>query len=79
MMKVYTDNVGHLFSYFSHKTKVISEKFFYLYEHESERKKMSVNAQKCFYENFESSVVNKQMEEYLISICDKYSAQETRC
>ena len=56
-----------------------SEKFFYLYEHESERKKMSVNAQKCFYENFESSVVNKQMEEYLISICDKYSAQETRC
>ena len=52
------------------------DKILYLYGHEDERKHMSENAQKCFYEKFESSVVNKQMEEYLTSIRDMFVAQE---
>ena len=48
------------------------EKILCFYNDEELRKRMGDNGLSCFYEMFESKVVNKQFEEYLITMCEKY-------
>lgn len=49
------------------------EKILQLYHDEENRKFMGENAFKCFSEMFDTEVVNRQFEEYLIMMNDKYN------
>lgn len=51
------------------------KKILRLYHNEEARGQMGENALKCFNEMFETGVVNRQFEEYLIKICDKYERE----
>lgn len=51
------------------------EKILQLYNDEESRRVMGENALKCFGEKFETEVVNRQFEEYLIMMHDKYEKE----
>lgn len=52
------------------------EKIMQLYNDENKRKVMGQNAQNCYFNKFESGIVNKQMEDYLLSMQKMYCRQE---
>lgn len=54
------------------------EKILQLYHNEESRKQMGENALKCFNEMFDAEVVNKQFEEYLMMMYEKYKKERTR-
>lgn len=51
------------------------EKILQLYHDEDSRIHMGQNAFECFNEMFDTKVVNRQFEEYLITMCDKYEKE----
>lgn len=54
------------------------EKILSLYIDEPGRKQMGENALRCFNEMFEARVVNRQFEEYLIMVHDKYEKEHIK-
>lgn len=64
-------------SYECDSVKDCKEKILQLYNKEEDRKHMGENALKCFNEMFETEVVNRQFERYLIKICNKYNQKFT--
>lgn len=55
--------------------KDCKDKILQLYNNEERRKQMGKNGLKCFYEMFESEVVNRQFERYLLMITEKYKKE----
>lgn len=54
------------------------EKIMLLYNDEAGRRFMGENAVKCFSEMFEAEVVNRQFEEYLVKMHDKYDREHKK-
>lgn len=64
------ENMG--LTYECNSVRDCKEKILYLYNNEDKRKSMGENAQRCFCNKFESGIVNKQLEEYLNMIHERY-------
>lgn len=54
------------------------EKILQFYQDEGSRKQMGENALRCFYEMFEAEVVNRQFEEYLTMMHEKYEKENRK-